>query len=134
MNAAVNAGTSAGTPAFSKVRRGGGLLFVSGEVAHRPEGTAPAGVFRQTELILEHLAATLAAEHHELSDIVQVTAYLSRSEDFAEFNRAYRQHFKPPYPARTTVVAQALYPDACVEVAVIAASPTACRAGSEASA
>lgn len=108
---------------FSKVRRAHGLVFVSGEVAHATAGRAPGDVAEQTALVLSHLAATLGNEGLGLRDVVQASVCLTRPEDFAAFDRVYRQHFSPPYPARTTVLATPLYPDACVEVTVVAAEP-----------
>ena len=110
---------------FSKVRRAHGLVFVSGEVAHTAEGRAPGNVAEQTALVLNHLAATLACEGLGLRDVVQASVCLTRAEDFEAFDRVYRQHFSAPYPARTTVLATPLYPDACVEVTVVAANPAA---------
>lgn len=115
--------SAAPAPSFSKVRRAHGLVFVSSEVAHQPSGRAPAGVGAQTDLILQHLRSTLAAHHLSMADIVQVTAHLRRAEDFAPFSAVYQQFFAAPYPARTTVIAESLYPGALVELTVVAAEP-----------
>lgn len=107
---------------FSRVRRAQGLVFVSGEVAHRPEGRAPEGIEAQTRLVLQHLQATLASEGLGLGQVVQVGVHLRQSEDFAAFNQVYGEFFQAPYPVRTTVVAAPLYPGAVVEITVVAAA------------
>jgi len=96
-------------------------MFVSSEVAHTPEGRAPDGVAEQTAMILSHLSNTLKGEGLTLNDVLQVTVFLARPDDFALFNRVYQAHFTEPYPVRTTVLAGSLYPGACVEVQIIAA-------------
>ena len=107
---------------FSKVRKHAGLLFVSGEVAHQSSGGAPEGVEAQTRLVLHHLAATLANEGSSLDKVLQATVHLRHPEDFAAFNQVYGECFAPPFPVRTTVAAEPLYPGALIEVTVVAAA------------
>ena len=39
------------------------------------------------------------------ADVVKVNAFLVSFDDFDAFNGIYREHFAPPFPARTTVQA-----------------------------
>ena len=59
------------------------------------------GEFRRS---LENIKLVLAAAGLDLSHVVQVRSYLAREEDLAEYNRLYREFFKEPFPARTTIV------------------------------
>jgi 2-iminobutanoate/2-iminopropanoate deaminase len=104
---------------FSLVRRAGGLLFLSGEVPVADNGWIPEGIAAQTDLTLQLIAETLAAEGLSLADVVSCTVYLADKADFADFNQAYRKHFNDPLPVRTTVEAK-LMADVKIEITVIA--------------
>lgn len=104
---------------FSPVRRAGGLLFLSGEVAFDDDGAVPEGVAAQTRLVLRRIERTLEREGLSLANIVSVTVHLVNSEDFTAFNDEYSRVLRPPFPARTTVCAK-LVDDVLVEVSVVA--------------
>lgn len=109
-------------PPFSKWRRSGHLVFLSGELPLAANGSIPAGIEAQTHLTLERIAKTLASIDLDLDlqAAVQVTVYLTDANDFALFNAAYQQHFSAPYPVRTTVVAPLVLPGARIEITVLA--------------
>ncbi|MGO8956883.1 MAG: RidA family protein [Streptosporangiaceae bacterium] len=108
---------------FSPGVRGGGLLFLSGQVAQDPatgkliDGDAAS----QTHQILRNLAAVLDAAGKDLRDVIRVGVYLTDMADFGAMNEAYRQHFSDPYPARTAIGVVALPLGACVEMDAVAA-------------
>lgn len=106
---------------FSKTRKVGNLVFLSGEVPFADDGSIPAGITEQTNLTMKRIAATLATEGLTLNDVVSVTVFLTDKAYFAEFNEAYKQHFAHPYPVRTTVCS-GLMIDALVEITVVAES------------
>jgi 2-iminobutanoate/2-iminopropanoate deaminase len=90
--------------AYSPVVRAGDLLFVSGQVPRDPDtGVMPDGVVAQTRAVFRNLSLVLEAAGATLSDVVSVTAYLARIEDWGEFNEEYAKQFEPPYPTRTTL-------------------------------
>jgi 2-iminobutanoate/2-iminopropanoate deaminase len=51
-----------------------------------------------------NLSQVLTAANASLESVVQVRAYVGRKEYLDEYNRLYREWFKPPYPARTTLI------------------------------
>ncbi|MPZ84868.1 MAG: RidA family protein [Actinophytocola sp.] len=108
---------------FSLAVRGGGLLFLSGQVAQDPvtgkliDGDAA----RQTDQILRNLATALEAAGKDLGDVVRVGVYLTDMSDFAAMNEAYSGHFTEPYPARTAIGVAALPLGAAVEMDVVVA-------------
>ena len=104
---------------FSKTRRVGSTLYLSGEIGFDADGTVPAGIEAQTRNIFERLKATLEAEGMTLANVVSATCYLTDTGDFAEFNRVYAEYFSDPRPVRTTVQC-GLMIDAKVEITVIA--------------
>lgn len=110
------------SPPLSRIRRAGGLVFVSGELPFAPDGSVPDGIAAQTELCLRRIRATLDTAGLTLNDIVQVTAYLTNPSDFGAFNTVYRDFFDEPFPTRTTVVAQLVVPGPRIELTVVAAA------------
>lgn len=94
--------------AYSPAVRVGDLVFLSGQVprdAHTGM-TVGSDIGEQTRVTLENAARVLAAAGSSLDDVVSVTAYVARMEDWRAFNDVYREVFRPPYPARTTVGAE----------------------------
>lgn len=113
-------------PNFSMIRRAGELVFVSGQMAF-DEGFRIVGddVAAQTRTCLENIVRQLSAASLGASDIVKTTVWLTRIEDFAAFDAAYGAFFgNIVLPARSTVRADLMVPDALVEI-----EATACHAG-----
>jgi 2-iminobutanoate/2-iminopropanoate deaminase len=106
---------------FSVGVRGGGLLFLSGQVGEDPATgeLADGGVAQQTDQVLRNLAATLAAIGKDLADVIRVGVYLTDMSQFAAMNDVYRSHFTEPYPARTTIGVAALPLGAAVEMDLV---------------
>ncbi|CAN5621448.1 RidA family protein [soil metagenome] len=104
--------TTADTPApagaYSPAVRAGNLVFVSGQVPKDPAtGEIVSGDVRaQTRMVLANAARVLDAAGASLDDVVSITAYLARIDDWAAFNEEYQAAFRPPYPTRTTVGAE----------------------------
>lgn len=109
--------------AYSPAVRAAGLIFVSGQVPKDPwTGELVGGddVREQTRAVLANVERVLRSAGASLDDVVSVTAYLARIEDWAAFNDVYRETFRPPFPTRTTVGAQ--LHGFLVEISVIAAA------------
>lgn len=106
---------------YSQAVRAGGLVFVSGQIPLKPDGTLVEGDIRtQTEQVMENLRAILEAAGSSLSRVVQTSCFLLDMGDFPLFNEVYARYFSPPYPARATVAVKALPKGVRVEVACIA--------------
>ena len=86
-------------------------------------GNLIAGIEAQTERCLENIKQVLAAAGSSLDDVVKVTIFLRREEDFATMNRVYQRYFVTNRPARSTVVAGLALPDMLIEIDCIAYSP-----------
>ena len=106
---------------FSVAVRGGGLLFLSGQVAQDPAtGELIDGdVGQQADQVVRNIAATLAAIGKDLDDVIRVGVYLTDMSQFGAMNEAYRRHFAEPYPARTAIGVAALPLGAAVEMDVV---------------
>jgi len=101
--------------------RHGQLLFVSGQLAFDEEWRlVPGSVAAQTTRCLENIERILLKEGAARVDILKVTAWIVDARDFAEFNGAYAEFFGEHKPARSTVVAALVIPEARVEIEAIA--------------
>jgi 2-iminobutanoate/2-iminopropanoate deaminase len=101
----LGAGVPKPAGAYSAVVRAGDLLFVSGQVPKDPGTGELAGedVVSQTRAVFRNLRLVLEAAGASLTDVVSVTAYLARIEDWGAFNEEYAKQFEAPYPTRTTL-------------------------------
>ena len=109
-------------PNFSLYRRAGDFVFVSGQMAFG-EGFRLIGddITTQTRICLENIERQLIAAGLTARDIVKATVWLTRTEDFAAFDKAYGAFFgDAQLPARSTVRSDLMVPGALVEIEAIA--------------
>ncbi len=106
---------------FSPLRIVNGFVNLSGEMAHREDGSMPEGIEAQTTATLDNIAETLATVGLDLSDVVTCLVHLKNPGDFAAYNGVYKTRFKAPLPTRTTVAATLLDPNGLIEITVVAA-------------
>ncbi len=59
----------------------------------------------QTAVTLENCRRQLAEAAATFDDVFQVRAYLAAMREWEAFNSVYREHFRAPYPVRTTIQA-----------------------------
>ncbi|MBX9854021.1 MAG: RidA family protein [Gemmatimonadaceae bacterium] len=114
-----------GPPAnpFSPAVRVGNLVFVSGTLGTRPDGTlVPGGIEAETRQVLENIKAVLASDGLGMDRIVRCTAYLADLAEWPAMNAVYRSYFADgKYPARAAVQATLLF-GARVELECVAAA------------
>ena len=107
---------------YSQAIRGGGLVFVSGQLALRPGGheIVGDGIAEQTEQVFANLRVILEEAGSGLDRIVKTTVYLRDLGDFQGMNDVYRNHVGDVPPARATLEVSALPSGALVEIDAIA--------------
>jgi enamine deaminase RidA (YjgF/YER057c/UK114 family) len=90
---------------YSAAIRSGDLLFVSGQVGSRSDGTPETDFSSQVRLAFANLQATLAAGGCSLDDIVDVTTFHTDPENqFATIMQVKNEVFPhPPYPNWTAI-------------------------------
>ena len=90
---------------YSAAIRSGDLLFVSGQVGSRADGTPEPDFERQVRLAFENLAATLKAAGCTFDDIVDVTTFHTDPQNQFGTIMAVKQEIfsKQPYPNWTAV-------------------------------
>jgi 2-iminobutanoate/2-iminopropanoate deaminase len=102
----------------------GSLVFLSGQIALRADGTFVDGsVEEQTRIALSNVATILASQGLEAEHVVKSTIFLQSMDDFAAVNGVYAEFFGAHRPARSTVAVAALPKNAKVEIEVVACRP-----------
>jgi 2-iminobutanoate/2-iminopropanoate deaminase len=97
-------------------------LYVSGQTGTRPDRSVPASVEEQTEVVWQNLLAVLAEGGMAVTDIVKITSFLTRAEDYARFAPVRAKYLGDHRPASTLLVVSALArPEFKVEVEAVAA-------------
>jgi 2-iminobutanoate/2-iminopropanoate deaminase len=107
---------------YSQAVRAGGLVFVSGQLALKPDVPELVGnhVAEQTEQVFANLRAILEAAGSGLDRLVKTTVYLRNLHDFQAMNEVYRKYVGDVPPARATLEVSALPSGALVEIDAIA--------------
>jgi len=90
---------------YSPAIRSGDLLFVSGQVGARPDGTPEPDFARQVQLAFDSVLAVLQAAGCTLADVVDVTSFHTDPAQQMETFMAVRSRIigEPPYPNWTAV-------------------------------
>jgi 2-iminobutanoate/2-iminopropanoate deaminase len=107
---------------YSQAIRAGDLLFVSGQLALRPDHAeiVSDSIADQTEQVFANLQAILEQAGGGLDRLVKTTVYLTDLGDFAAMNEVYARHVGSQPPARATIEVSALPSGAKVEIEAIA--------------
>lgn len=112
---------------YSAAIRSGDLLFVSGQVGAREDGTVVEDPRAQIDLAFENLRQVLDAAGCSLDDIVDVTSFhVDMFEHFETFGAAKQEAFpEQPFPNWTAVGVTTLAdPALIVEIKVVARIPS----------
>ena len=89
---------------FSPATRVGHVIFVSGQASVDPTGRIVPDTFEgEMRRSIENLAKVLENAGSDLAHVAQTRNYVRDAEDLPAFNRIYREYFREPYPARTTI-------------------------------
>ena len=106
---------------YSQAIRVGDLVFVSGQLALKPDHAEIVGetIQEQTEQVMQNLGAILDEAGSGLDKLVKTTVYLVNLGDFAGMNEVYARHVGSVPPARATVEISALPSGAKVEIEAI---------------
>ncbi len=105
---------------YSRAIRYGGLVFVSGMSARKPDGTPLRGsIEEETANVLENIKMTLEGAGSSMDRVLKMTVVLGDSNDWSKMNAVYKMFFPRDPPARTTF--QADLGDARVEMDATAA-------------
>lgn len=99
------------------------LLFVSGEIGMRPDGTLAEGIEAQLRQAWQNIEAVLRDAKMTLGDITKVTTFVTRPEHLAVHPRVRNEVLGEHRAAATGLCVSALAtPDILCEIEVVAAS------------
>lgn len=84
------------------------LVFVSGQVGIRRDGSAPATVAEQADQAFANLVELLAAHGSTVADIAKLTVFIVSGQDGDRVRDARNAYLGAHHPASTTVYVPAL--------------------------
>jgi 2-iminobutanoate/2-iminopropanoate deaminase len=104
---------------YSPATKVGNLIFVAGQASTDAQGNIVSDTFEnEFRRTIEKLRTILRACGSDLDKVVQVRSYVKDPADVPLYNQLYREYFKPPYPARTTLTG--CLPKVLYEIDVVA--------------
>src|SRR5262249_28927441 len=102
---------------YSLGARSGNLVFVSGTVGWRPDGSISADIREQCRQMYENVQHVLRAAGSSLDHVVSTTTYLVNASDYRALNEVRARYFVTDPPASAVVVVKELVrPDLLVEI------------------
>lgn len=113
-----------GTPVshlpFSPSVRYGDLIFVSGQASVDKTGKIISGTFEEEfRRSMDNLIQILHDSGSDLAHVIQTRNYIRDPKNGPLYQELYKEYFKPPLPARTTI-AYCLGPELHYEIECIA--------------
>ena len=100
------------------------LLFISGQLGVRPDGSTPATIAEQADQVFANIVALLNAHGLDASSIVKLTTFMVAGNDGDAVRAARLKYLGSHRPASTAVfVSQLVDPAWFVEVEAVAAKP-----------
>lgn len=101
---------------------GASLLVTSGQLGIAVDDTIPEGVTAQAELCFQAIEAILAEAGMDFSDVIRISGFVTRREDFAPYMAVRDRFTREPKPVSTLIIVGGFTrPEFLVEVEVTAA-------------
>jgi 2-iminobutanoate/2-iminopropanoate deaminase len=105
-----------------EISKAGKLLFISGQIPARPDGTVPETFSEQCETAWNNIVEVLNSAGMTTANLVKVTTFLTDAAQVV-VNREMRQRYlKENKPALTVIIAQTLDSAWLLEIEAIASS------------
>lgn len=94
-----------GPAPLSPALKSGEMLFISGQVGIDPDTAqiVGSGFAEQAHQALKNVRSLVENAGFSMGDVIKITVFLTRLEDFSELNAIYKDYFSEPYPTRSTV-------------------------------
>lgn len=106
---------------FSAAVQVGDILYVSGQIGVRPDGTLPEDLEGQGRQTMDNIAAFLKTQGLTMDAVFKCTVFLKDMSRWGDFNKIYVTYFKPErLPARSALGSTGLARDAMLEVECLA--------------
>jgi 2-iminobutanoate/2-iminopropanoate deaminase len=101
---------------FSSAVRIGDILYLSGQMGFRDDGTLAEGMEGQARQTLENVRAVLSSAGLNFSDVFHCTVMLADMKLWPDFNKIYLEYFSEPLPTRSAFGANGLALGGLVEL------------------
>lgn len=109
---------------FSAAVRAGDVLYLSGQIGTRADGTLPDGIEAQSRQTMDNIAAVLGRAGLGWGDVFRCLVMIDDMSQWQAFNRVYVTYFEEGrLPARSALGADGLALGALVEVECQAWAP-----------
>jgi reactive intermediate/imine deaminase len=86
---------------FSSAVRIGDILYLSGQMGFREDGTLADGMEAQARQALENIRAVLDSAGLSFGDVFHCTVMLADMGQWSDFNVVYLEYFSDPLPTRS---------------------------------
>ena len=102
---------------FSSAVRVGDMLYLSGQIGNKADGTLPAGIEAQSRQVMYNIGAVLKSAGLGFGDVVKCTVMIDDIKQWGDFNKVYVTYFPDgKFPARSAFGADGLALGALIEV------------------
>jgi reactive intermediate/imine deaminase len=102
---------------FSPAVRVDDVLYLSGQIGNKPDGSLPPGIDAQTRQAMDNIGTVLKGQGLGWGDVVKCTVMLDEIKDWPAFNAVYVTYFEGvKFPARSAFGADGLAMGALVEL------------------
>ena len=106
---------------FSEAVRVGDMLYLSGQIGNRADGTLPDGIDAQSRQVMDNIGGVLKSAGLSFNDVVKCTVMIDDIKQWGDFNKVYVTYFPDgQFPARSAFGADGLALGALLEVECIA--------------
>lgn len=113
-------GDNPGLP-FSQAVRVGPMLYLSGQIGTREDGTViPGGIQAETRQTMENIKTVLERWGSSLDEVVKCTVFLADIGEWPAMNEVYVTYFTKHFPARSAVAGSGLALNSRVEIECMA--------------
>lgn len=102
---------------LSKAIKCNGVIYCSGQLAFRQDGTLCTGsIEEQTSITLNNIKTLLDESGLKIENLVRLTVWLKNVEDYNLFNKAYIEFMGDHRPVRSVVRSDLMIEGATVEI------------------
>ena len=107
---------------YSQAVEANGTLYISGQIPMNPQTgqVVEAEITKQTEQVMQNIAAILEAAGYTFADVVKSTVLLNDIKNFAAMNEVYGKYYTENPPARAAYQVCNLPLGVLVEIETIA--------------
>ncbi len=108
---------------YAPAVRAGGLLFISGQIALKGDGSCPDDIKEQTDIVFQRTFEILRWVGLTKHDLVEIYSYhVDMPNNFAQFIDVKNKHLTSNFPAWTAIGVEALgLPELKIEMRSVAA-------------